>query len=108
VFVLTHHEREPLELQGGTTFTFVTEGIEAALELAQQAAGEKDVVVAGGASLVQQYLAAGLLDELNVDLVPILLGGGTRLLDGPPGIELECVRVVGSEGVTHLRYRVPR
>jgi dihydrofolate reductase len=108
VFVLTHHEREPLELQGGTTFTFVTDGIEAALELARQAAGDKDVVVAGGASLVQQYLAAGLLDELNVDLVPILLGGGTRLLDGPPGIELECVRVVGSEGVTHLRYRVPR
>jgi dihydrofolate reductase len=108
VFVLTHHEREPLELQGGTTFTFVTEGIEAAHELARQAAGEKDVVVAGGASLVQQYLAAGLLDELNVDLVPILLGGGTRLLDGPSGIELECVRVVGSEGVTHLRYRVSR
>jgi dihydrofolate reductase len=107
VFVLTHHAREPVEKQGGTSFTFVTEGTEAALELAREAAGEKDVLVAGGANAVQQYLRAGLLDELQIHLVPLLLGSGVRLLDdvadGP--VALELARVVDSPTVTHLKYR---
>jgi dihydrofolate reductase len=108
VFVLTHHARQPLTKQGGTTFTFVTEGVEAAAEQARAAAGGKDVLVAGGGSAVQQHLAAGLLDELQIHLVPVLLGGGARLLDnvGDDRPELECTRVIESPTVTHLRYRV--
>jgi dihydrofolate reductase len=109
VFVLTHHAREPLELQGGTTFTFVTEGIESALEQARDAAGGKDVVVGGGADVAQQYLNAGLLDELQLHVAPVLLGGGVRLLDGVGGApgRLERVSVAESPtGVTHLKYRV--
>lgn len=107
VFVLTHHPREPLELQG-TTFTFVTDGIQAAVEQARAAAGSKDVHVAGGANVIQQYLGAGLLDELELHVVPLLLGGGVRLLDqvGDARIGLELDRVAGSPHVTHLRYRV--
>jgi dihydrofolate reductase len=105
VFVLTHHERESLELRG-TTFTFVTDGIEAALELARAAAGDKDVALGGGARVAQQYLRAGLLDELNIHLAPVLLGDGVRLFDGDTG-RLELDRVVASPRVTHLRY-VPR
>ena len=107
VFVLTHHSREPLELDGGTTFQFVTDGIESALEQARTAAGDKDVSLGGGASLAQQYLAAGLLDELVISLVPIFLGGGARLFDnlGEPPPSLEQVEAVGAPGVTHLRYR---
>ena len=82
VFVLTHHAREPLELEGGTTFTFVTSGIETALELALRAAGGQDVSLGGGASAAQQYLAAGLVDEMEINLVPTLLGSGERLFDG--------------------------
>jgi dihydrofolate reductase len=108
VFVLTHHAREPVTKQGGTTFTFVTGGIEAALERARAAAGDRDVAVAGGASAVQQYLAAGLLDELQLHVVPLLLGDGVRLFDNlgtdPP--ELEQTRVIASPTVIHLRYRV--
>jgi dihydrofolate reductase len=108
VFVLTHHAREPLELEGGTTFHFVTEGIEAALERARAAAGGKDVHVAGGAEAAQQYLAAGLVDRLQVHVAPLLLGRGTRLFDAlgdaPPSLELD--RVVDSPAATHLRYRV--
>lgn len=109
VFVLTHHPREPLELQG-TTFTFVTDGIQAAVEQARAAAGSKDVHVAGGANVIQQYLGAGLLDELELHVVPLLLGGGVRLLDqvGDAPIGLELDRVAGSPHVTHLRYRVRR
>ena len=107
VFVLTHHPREPLELQG-TTFTFVTDGIEAALEQARAAAGDKDVHIAGGADVIQQYLGAGLLDELELHVVPLLLGGGVRLLDGVTGVSLEPTRVVSSPAVAHLRYRVGR
>jgi len=108
VFVLTHYEREPLTL-GQTTFTFVSDGIESALEQARAAAGGKDVSVGGGANVIQQYLAAGLLDELQVSVVPLLLGGGVRLLDNlgdaPP--KLEQTRVVESpSGVAHLRYEV--
>ena len=107
VFVLTHHAREPLTL-GATTFTFVTEGIEHALAGARAAAGTKDVLVAGGASAGQQYLAAGLLDELQVHVSPLLLGDGVRLLDNVPPGELELERVIASPTVTHLRYRVAR
>ena len=106
VFVLTHHPRDPVVKEGGTSFTFATDGIEAALEQAQAAAGEKDVQVGGGAELVQQYLNAGLLDELNIHLVPVLLGsGGVRLLDGLEPAELELTRLIESDAVTHLRYR---
>ena len=108
VFVLTHHEREPLEMEGGTTFTFVTDGIESALEKAEAAAGDQDVAIAGGASAVQQYLAAGRLDELYLHVVPIILGGGERLLDNIGNPKLEPVEVVASPGVTHIKYRVIR
>ena len=108
VFVLTHHPREPLEMKGGTTFTFVTDGIESAFEQAKVAAGDKDVSVAGGANIIQQFVASGLLDEIEIHLVPVLLGGGIRLferLDAGP-TELERTRVVESPRVTHLGYRV--
>ncbi len=110
VFVLTHHEREPLEKQGGTRFTFVTDGIESALEQAREAAGGKDVALGGGAETARQYLAAGLLDELQLNVVPVLLGDGTRLFEGVPGpdMELEPIRVVQAPDVTHLAYRVSR
>jgi dihydrofolate reductase len=108
VFVLTHHAREPLPKEGGTTFHFVTDGPESALEQARAAAGDGDVVVAGGASAIQQYLKAGLLDEVQVNLVPVMLGSGTRLFDNLEGADvgLECTRVVEAPGVTHLAYRV--
>jgi dihydrofolate reductase len=107
VYVLTHHAREPLELRG-TTFHFVTDGIESALEQAKAAAGGKDVSLGGGAEVAQQYLAAGLLDELDVSVVPLLLGGGARLFDnlGAATLELELVRVVDAPGVAHLKYRL--
>ena len=106
VFVLTHHAREPLPMQGGTTFTFVTDGIESALEQARTAAGDHDVSIAGGASAVQQYLAAGLLDELYLHIVPVLLGAGERLLEGVGDPVLEPIEVIASPAVTHVRYRV--
>ncbi len=106
VFVLTHHARAPLELEGGTAFTFVTDGIESALGQARRAAGGKDVSLAGGARAAQQYLAAGLVDEMEIHLVPILLGRGERLLDGL-GDDLhglELVRTVAAPTVTHLKF----
>jgi dihydrofolate reductase len=106
VFVLTHHPREPLRLEGGTTFTFVTEGIEAALEAARRAAGGKDVSLAGGAKAAQQYLAAGLVDEMEISLVPTLLGSGERLFDGV-GDDLhglELARTVAGPRVAHLKF----
>jgi dihydrofolate reductase len=108
VFVLTHHGREPLVKDGGTTFTFVTDGIESALNRAREAAGGKDVALGGGADVGQQCLRAGLVDQLPIHLVPILLGGGARLFDGVAGapIGFECVDVVPAPGVTHLTYRV--
>jgi dihydrofolate reductase len=110
VFVLTSHAREPLELQGGTTFTFLSDGIESALEQARTAAGNKGVHVAGGASAVQQYLNAGLLEELQIHVAPILLGSGTRLLDNldAGAIELRATRVRSSPYVTHLKYEVAK
>ncbi len=106
VFVLTHHARDPLELEGGTTFTFVTGGIGPALELARQAAEGQDVSLAGGAQAAQQYLAAGLVDEMEVTIVPILLGSGERLFDGV-GDDLhglELVRTVTATQVTHVKF----
>jgi dihydrofolate reductase len=105
VFVLTKHPRETVELQGGTSFTFVTDGIESALEQAGEAAGSRPVQLAGGANVVQQYLHAGLIDELRIHLVPLFLGGGVRLFgDNGPGLEL--LEVIDSPSATHLRYRV--
>ncbi len=106
VFVLTHHPREPLEMLGGTTFTFVTNGIHSALELARKAAGTKDVQVAGGASTIQQFLRADLLDELTLHLVPVLLGAGERLLRDVGDPTLEPAEVVASRAVTHIKYRI--
>jgi dihydrofolate reductase len=108
VFVLTHHEREPLPMQGGTTFEFVTEGVEAALARAREAAGDGDVMIAGGGSAIQQYLRAGLLDELQLHIAPVLLGDGERLLENVGDPVLEPVEVLGSPAVTHITYRVGR
>jgi dihydrofolate reductase len=108
VFILTHHPRETVTKQGGTSYTFVTDGIEAALDRARAAAGGKNVAIAGGADVVQQYLRAGLLDEMQIHVAPLLLGGGVRLfgdLDGEAP-KLEIMRVVESPAVAHLRYRV--
>jgi dihydrofolate reductase len=106
VFVLTHHERDPLELAGGTTFHFVTEGIEAALEQATGAAAGRDVHISGGAATGRQYLAAGLVDEMWLHVVPILLGAGASLFDETTAATgLDQVRVVEAPGVAHLRYR---
>lgn len=108
VFVLTHHQREPLEMKGGTTFHFASDGIEPALEQARDAAGERDVAIAGGASVGQQYLRAGLVDEMMIHVAPVLLGGGVRLFedmgDPPPSLEIESV--AGSPAVAHVKYRV--
>jgi dihydrofolate reductase len=110
VFVLTHHPREPLVPHGDPPFTFVTEGIGAALEMAQSAAPGKDVLVGGSASVARQYLAAGLLDQIDIHLVPVFLGEGLRLFDDAAlsGITLEQERVVEAPGVIHLRFRVTR
>ena len=106
VFVVTHHPREALVRQGGTTFTFVTDGVESAVEEARAAAGEKDVSIAGGASVAQQALGAGLLDEMLIHLVPVLLGSGTRLFDAGTLARLECTQVLDAAGATHIRYDV--
>ena len=106
VYVLTHHAREPLAMEGGTTFFFVTDGVEAAVAAARAAAGDGDVLIAGGASVVQQCLAAGLIDELTLSVSPVLLGGGERFFaEGMTGA-LEQAAVVEAPGVVHLRYRV--
>jgi dihydrofolate reductase len=107
VFVLTHHAREPLSMQG-TTFFFVTDGIESALKQASQAANGKDVGLGGGAKVFQQYLAAGLIDEMEIHIVPILLGSGARLFDNFDGrkVKLESIRTIAGAGVAHLKYRV--
>ncbi len=108
VFVVTHHAREPQQKQGGTTFTFVTDGVESAVEQARAAAGGKDVGIGGGASVAQQALTAGLLDEIQINLAPVLLGGGTRLFEqlGAADVRLERIRAIDAPDVTHLRYRV--
>jgi dihydrofolate reductase len=108
VFVLTHHPRESLPMEGGTTFHFVTDGIESALEQARAAAGDKDVQIAGGADVVRQYLKARVVDEFQVHVAPVFLGGGVPLFDGLGNdeIKLEVIRAVESPLVTHLKYRV--
>jgi dihydrofolate reductase len=108
VFVLTHHAREPLVKEGGTTFTFVTEGVETAVQQARAAAGGQDVLVAGGAKVAQQLLAAGLVDELQIHIAPVLLGGGVRLFEGlgPDRVQLEVIGAIHSPAVTHVKYRV--
>ena len=107
VFVLTHHPRDPVVMEGATTFHFVTDGIESALERAREAAGGKDVKLWGGGQVVQQYLAAGLLDELELHVVPLVLGDGARIFDNlrDAEVRLEQVRAVEAPGVTHLKYR---
>ena len=110
VFILTHHPREPVEMQGGTTYHFVTDGVQRALERAKASAGGQDVRLWGGAEVIQQYLAAGLLDELELHIAPVLLGGGARLFDNLGGADfrLEQVRAVEAPGVTHVKYRIVR
>jgi dihydrofolate reductase len=110
VFVLTHHKHDPIELQGGTTFHFVTDGIEAAYAQAVAAAGGRSISIAGGAYCARQAIAAGLVDEIDLQLNPVILGSGERLFDGfeagRPALELD--RVLEAPGVVHLRYRVIR
>ena len=110
VFVLTHHARDPLEMQGGTTFHFVTEGIHAALRHAKAAAQDKDITLGGGANVAQQYLKTRLVDEMDIHVVPILLGAGARLFDHTEGrqSDYECVRVIASPAVGHYKYRLKR
>jgi dihydrofolate reductase len=108
VFILTHHPRDRVVMEGGTTFHFVTDGIESALDQAWEAAGDKDAMLSGGGQVAQQYLAAGLLHELELHVVPVLLGDGARLFDnlGDAEVQLEQVRAVEAPGVTHLKYRM--
>jgi dihydrofolate reductase len=110
VFVLTHYARAPQLMDGGTTFYFATDGIESTLEQAKKAAGGKDVLIGGGASTIRQYLAAGLVDEAGLSVVPLLLGGGERPVEigADTGVTFEQTRVIEAPGVTHLRYRVAR
>jgi dihydrofolate reductase len=110
VFVLTHERRDPLPMQGGTTYTFANDGIEATLEQARAAAGEKNVGIWGGADVIDQYVKSGLLDEIQLHLVPMLLGEGIRLFDrlGRDRIELERVRTIETPAATHLWLRVVR
>ncbi|WP_396449160.1 dihydrofolate reductase family protein [Actinomadura sp.] len=108
VFVLTHHGREPVPMKGGTTFNFVTDGIESAMAKAREAAGDRDVAVAGGAQTVNQYLAAGLIDELRLHIAPVVLGAGERLFADVGDLGLEPVAVSHTDLVTHVTYRVGR
>lgn len=106
VFVLTNHSHEPVEMEGGTTFSFVTDGIESALEQARAAAGESTVAIAGGASTINQYLAAGLIDELRLHIAPMVLGAGERLFEGNAGLDLLPVSSRTTALVTHVIYRI--
>ena len=110
VYIVTHHAREPVAKRGGTTFHFVTDGIESALAQAREAAGDKDVTLGGGANVAQQYLKAGLIDEIQLHVVAVLLGDGARLFDNLDGaeIELEPITAVEAPGVTHIKYGVVR
>lgn len=105
-FVLSHKEREPIKMEGGTTFFFVTDGIESALSKAKEAAGDRDVKINGGANTVNQYLAAGLIDELWLHIVPVTIGSGTRLFEGVSNLKLDPIEVNGTNVVTHIRYKV--
>ena len=106
VFVLSHKEREPIEMEGGTTFFFVTDSIESALSKAKEAAGDRNVKIMGGANTVNQYLAAGLIDELWLHIAPVTIGAGARLFEGVPNLNLEPIEVGGTSMVTHIRYNI--
>ncbi len=106
VFVLTHTEKEPIKMEGGTTFIFVTDGIESALQKAKKASGNRNVKIMGGASTVNQYLAAGLIDEFWLHIVPVTIGEGTLLFEGVPNLNLEAIEVSGTKVVTHIRYKI--
>lgn len=106
VFVLSHKEREPIDMEGGTTFIFVTDGIESTLSKAKEATGERNVKIMGGANILNQYLAAGLIDELWLHIVPVTIGAGTRLFEGVTNLKLEPIEVGGTSMVTHIRYKV--
>jgi len=106
VFVLSHKQREPVKMEGGTTFIFVTDGIESALSKAKKAEGNRNVKIMGGANTINQYLAAGLIDELWLHIAPVTIGVGTRLFDGVPNLHLEPIEVSGTSVVTHIRYNV--
>jgi dihydrofolate reductase len=106
VFVLSHAKREPIEMEGGTTFTFVTDGIESALSKAKEAAGERNVKIMGGATTINQYLKARLIDELWLHIVPVTIGSGVRLFEGVPDLKLEPLEISGTNVVTHIRYKV--
>ena len=108
VFVLTHYPRDPQPMDGGTTFYFVTDGIESALQQARDVPGDGNIAVMGGANTINQYLAAGLIDELRIHITPVILGAGTRLFDGVPPLNLEQIDSRTSQGVTHISYRFPR
>jgi dihydrofolate reductase len=108
VFVLTHYPRDPIEMEGGTTFHFITEGFDVAFERAAAAAGDLGVDIAGGASTVRQAFAAGVIDELMLDIAPVLLGAGERLFDGVKDPGLQLVEVIDSPRATHVRYRIGR
>jgi dihydrofolate reductase len=106
VFVLTHNQRQPQPMQGGTTFTFVNDGIESALKQARAVAGDKKIAIAGGADTVAQFLRAGLLDELYLHIAPVILGSGERLLDNIGEPRLQIIKAVNSPTVTHIHYRI--
>jgi dihydrofolate reductase len=106
VFVLSHKRRDPIAMQGGTTFIFIADGIEAALSAAKEVAGERNVAIMGGAKTINQYLAAGLLDELWLHIVPVTIGEGARLFEHVPHLQLEPVAISGTPLVTHIRYHV--
>lgn len=106
VFILSHTPRQPITMDGGTTFTFVTDGIQSALTQAKAVAGNRDVKIAGGAYTLNQYLSAGLVDELWLHLLPVTIGTGTRLFDGVPQLKLEPLEISGSSLVTHIRYKI--
>jgi dihydrofolate reductase len=108
VYVLSHYRREPLAMHGGTTFHFVTDGIESALEQAREVAGDNDVQIAGGAGTVRQYLRAGLLEELVLHVAPVTAGGGERPLDGVGALDFDLVDVASGPAITHLKYRPRR
>jgi dihydrofolate reductase len=108
VFVLTHHKRDPIEMEGGTTFYFVDDGIESALQQAKVMAKDRNVKIMGGAQTINQYLAAGLIDELWLHIVPVTVGKGSRLFDGVPDLKLNPIEISGTNVVTHIRYEVVR